>query len=54
MAEWKKSAAGPGPASTKGKGAPNPFRSFEAWKKGWDDGLKEYAGLWKAWKGPGG
>jgi predicted esterase len=25
---------------------------FEAWAKGWEQGLKEYASIWKKWKGP--
>lgn len=28
------------------------FSEFDDWKKGWDDGLKQYASIWKKWKGP--
>ena len=28
------------------------YAAFEAWKKGWDDGLKEYEAVWKNWKEP--
>jgi predicted esterase len=27
------------------------YADFEKWKKGWDDGVKEYESLWRKWKG---
>jgi len=47
MTAWKNSAAGLGIAPA----ALADFRHLEAWKKGWDEGLKAYAKLWMAWKG---
>ena len=26
------------------------FKTFENWDKGWRDGLKAYAKIWKKWK----
>jgi predicted esterase len=28
------------------------WQIFEDWRRGWDEGLEEYAVLWKQWKGP--
>jgi hypothetical protein len=25
---------------------------LDEWQRSWDDGLKEYAEIWKEWKGP--
>ena len=48
MDEWNKDAKklGLSVATTK------KYAAFEAWKKGWDDGLKEYEAVWKNWKEP--
>jgi predicted esterase len=46
MQEWK----GRGARLGASKKALADVKHFDAWKKGWDDGLAQYAKLWKAWK----
>ena len=48
MKEWEQSAKKLKISAT----AQKKFADFEAWRKGWEDGLKGYAETWKAWKGP--
>ncbi len=48
MEEWKKGAKKLGIADKLQK----KYADFEAWKSGWEKGLKEYESLWKEWKGP--
>lgn len=48
MDEWNKDAKklNLSPASVK------KYATFDAWKKGWEDGLKAYEAVWKKWKEP--
>lgn len=48
MKEWQKDAPRMGLAQETMKRVPD----LEAWAKGWEDGSKQYASIWKKWKGP--
>lgn len=48
MKEWKNDAAKLGITPKVLKKYPD----FEAWQAGWEDGSKQYASVWKKWKGP--